>query len=201
MQSSFARKRFKPGDLTPITGIYLVRHELQHRGAHEAVIIRGEQFPACRTCGVNVSYENLRPISHIIHDWDFFGLTPGPRPQDYANVRIFPRCGVHLPISARLTHTSKPVLVQGSTCDLSEGGVGAMMEDKLGSAHSIVLLNIGLGPNQESISLRARLRYRAGLRHGFEFTRTNALERATIRQFCVQQRKGQSAATSMSPTT
>ena len=73
MQVITARKKFRPGGLAPITGVYAVTHGVRHRDRHEVVIIRGEQLPACRTCKLNVTYEIVRPISHVTHDWDFSG--------------------------------------------------------------------------------------------------------------------------------
>jgi PilZ domain-containing protein len=191
LQSSTALKRFRPGELAPVTGVYLARHARQHRAPHEVVVIRGEQLPPCRTCKLQITFEVVKPVSHVLHDWDFSGLshsTPKPERQDFADVRIFPRSAVQLPISVSLTHTSRPVLVEGSTCDLSEGGVGAEMEEKLAGTPGTFSVTIAFGHDHEKLCLRARLRHRSGLRHGFEFTRTTALERAAIRQFCERQR-------------
>src|SRR5215831_15923859 len=85
VQASTSKKKFRPGELAPITGIYLVIHGTRHRERHEVVIIRGEQLPTCRTCKLNLTFEIVRPISHITHDWDFSGphnLTVRPRQDD-----------------------------------------------------------------------------------------------------------------------
>jgi hypothetical protein len=66
---------YLPQDLVPVTGIYRVTHvpELHDREPHDAVLIRGEEFPKCRTCNSRVQYEIRIQCSHITHDFDFSG--------------------------------------------------------------------------------------------------------------------------------
>jgi hypothetical protein len=66
---------YLPEELVPITGIYRVTHrpELHDRPPHDAVLIRGEEFPKCRTCHEKVKYEIKVQCSHITHDFDFSG--------------------------------------------------------------------------------------------------------------------------------
>ncbi len=44
------RKRFKPGETVPWSGIYSVEHG-PHRSPHEVIIFAEELFPSCRRCG------------------------------------------------------------------------------------------------------------------------------------------------------
>jgi len=53
------------GSCVPQTGIYEIIHRGRHREAHEAVLIRGNLFPACEGCGENVQYRLLRSVPYI----------------------------------------------------------------------------------------------------------------------------------------
>ena len=188
MQSSAPKKRFRPGDLAPVTGIYLVRHSPQHRPPHEAVIVRGEQLPACRTCKTRISYEVLRMASHITHDWDFSGPHFAITHRDFANVRRFPRFHIQLPVEVQLGEPSEKGMIRGVTQNISECGMGAIMEGKLGNEQKVVSINVALGRNERPVALRARLRYRNGLQHGFEFIRISDTEKTALRVAIEKQR-------------
>ncbi len=66
-------RKYKPGHLAPVSGIYKVVHD-SHRAAHEVLVLRGEEFPTCRICKLLVRFEVVHPVSHLTHDWDFAGL-------------------------------------------------------------------------------------------------------------------------------
>jgi hypothetical protein len=63
---------YRPGDKVPASGIYLVVHS-KHRIHHETIAIRGEEFPACRTCKSDVSFCLTREVPHVTHDFDLSG--------------------------------------------------------------------------------------------------------------------------------
>lgn len=52
---------FKPGEVVPTGGIYLVVHK-GHRDMHEVSLSADEKFPACRECGNRVRFELLLPL-------------------------------------------------------------------------------------------------------------------------------------------
>lgn len=62
---------FKPGDPVPESGIYEVIHDADHRQAHDAVMIRGNQFPACEVCIERVRFRIVRTAPYIFQDQDF----------------------------------------------------------------------------------------------------------------------------------
>ena len=67
-----AEQVYRPGDTVPRSGIYRVVHA-QHRGEHEAVVLDGAPFPACKHCRNNVSFRLLRSAAPIEKDRDFSG--------------------------------------------------------------------------------------------------------------------------------
>jgi hypothetical protein len=68
---SLSAKGFKPGDPVKQSGIYEVVHDLEHRTAHDVVMIAGDEFPSCETCNQNVRFRLVRTAPYIFQDQDF----------------------------------------------------------------------------------------------------------------------------------
>jgi PilZ domain len=191
-----SQKKFRPGELAPITGVYLVNHALRHREPHEVVIIRGENLPACRTCKLNTEFEIVKPTSHVTHDWDFSGpnnLSIQPRHEQFADFRIFRRIHVRLPVTFQLSSDSSPVQIHGYSSDLSAGGLGAIIRDKLPPAYKNAMIKIDVGAGAMPLSLHGRFRHQSGVRYGFEFAKVAGAQTEAIRR--MMQKHMQTAAT------
>lgn len=65
------RAGFRPGEVIMESGIYEVAHHRGHRATHDAVMVRGNQFPACDQCGASVRFKIKRTAPYIFHDEDF----------------------------------------------------------------------------------------------------------------------------------
>lgn len=185
MQASASKKKFRPGELAPITGVYLVNHGMRHREQHEVVIIRGEQLPVCRVCKLNVTFEIVRPISHITHDWDFSGphnLIIRPHHEDFRDTRMFRRVNVQWPVTLELSDTSSATTFHGHSVDVSAGGIGTILRHNLPSRYKAALLKILIDTGEKSLGLQAHLRYHTGLRYGFEFANVTQVEQEAIRR-------------------
>ena len=37
------------------------------------ILLKGDEFPACRNCKSEVRFELAEPIDYAAHDWDFAG--------------------------------------------------------------------------------------------------------------------------------
>jgi len=179
----------RPGELAPASGVYVVQHLTRHRPAHEAVVIRGEEFPSCRVCRGAIRYELVRELDHVHHDWDLAGPLESQsiekKLRDFDSVRAFPRVEINLPVVlVEMAQSKKPVLVHGHMTSLSEGGFGAVIGNKLHNPKKSMAIRFP-GPNShKDLRVNARLRYRNGMMHGFEFLRLSSIERDAVRQLC-----------------
>lgn len=64
-------KHHRAGDVVRQSGIYEVVHDRSHRETHEVVMISGEHFPDCETCGEKVRFGLIRTAPYIFQDEDF----------------------------------------------------------------------------------------------------------------------------------
>src|SRR5262249_47903914 len=179
------KKISSPGDLAPASGVYLVTHLTPHREPHEAMIIRGELLAPCRICRSAVTFEVVRTTSHINHDWDFAapkGLVVKTSASDFSNLRAFPRSQIEFPIVVEYQIKTGPVLLHGHARDLSEGGIGAIVEGEVTAPRAAVALRIPMREPVREVRVKAQLRYRNGMRHGFKFARLDSAQREGIRR-------------------
>jgi hypothetical protein len=66
-----ATKQYRPGDVVKQSGIYEVVHDIDHRAAHDVVMISGDAFPICETCDQKVRFRLVRTAPYIFQDQDF----------------------------------------------------------------------------------------------------------------------------------
>ena len=178
----------KPGELAPVSGVYFVRHLNRHRPPHEAMVIRGEELPTCRTCRGDVRYELLRQTEHVQHDWDLAGprtIDPSKSFPEFDGVRRYPRVEIDVPVVlVEMPQAGKPVLLQGHSITLSEGGLGAVIESRLTHPKRNVTIRFPGPRARQELAVNARLRYRNGMRHGFEFVHLTREDRDAVRELC-----------------
>jgi hypothetical protein len=151
-------------------------------------VIRGEELPACRTCKGAVHYQLIRQTDHIHHDWDLAGplaASPEEKIAQFDSVRAFPRFNIDIPIAVSETREIKgAIALQGHTKDLSEAGMAAVIGERLSGPKRTFSIQIPAPHGTRQISVHARLRYRNGMRHGFEFTRISPSDREALRKIC-----------------
>ena len=106
------------------------------------------------------------------------GTAPGP---------TFPRRYPRFPLDIRLTvnvfRSGDTVSMWGRSNEIGQDGIGATLTGEL-VAGEVVSLELVLPLSSYPLKLRAIVRYRNGLRHGFEFLIQHTEQREAIRRVC-----------------
>jgi hypothetical protein len=71
----------------------------------------------------------------------------------------------------------------GRSIEFGQDGIGVTLTGEL-EAGEVATLELTLPANPTPIRLRALVRYRDGLRHGFEFLARDEMQRSVIRRTC-----------------
>ena len=77
------RKRYRPGDVVPESGIYRVTHD-SHRLMHEATLLESQLFPICRQCRHEVRFELRRAVKNPTQISGYHAIL-----EDYPDVEPF----------------------------------------------------------------------------------------------------------------
>ena len=102
---------------------------------------------------------------------------------DSKTLRRFPRYALDVRISVHAFRSGESFSFWGRTSELGEDGVGATLTGEL-EAGEVVSMELSLPMAPFPIKFRALVRYRDGLRHGFEFLTLSAAQRDEIRRVC-----------------
>ena len=97
--------------------------------------------------------------------------------------RQFVRYAVDIRMSVQVFREGETISFWGRSNELGEDGIGGTLTMPLepGEVASLeFILPLTVGP----LKLRAVVRYRSGLRHGFEFLALNAKQRDALRRAC-----------------
>jgi PilZ domain len=102
---------------------------------------------------------------------------------DSRTARRFPRYLLDVRVSVHTFRSGENISFWGRSSELGEDGIGATLTGELepGEVVSMELL-LPLAPFP--IKFRALVRYRDGLRHGFEFLALSEAQRDEIRRVC-----------------
>jgi PilZ domain len=101
---------------------------------------------------------------------------------DSRTSRRFPRFPLDVHLSVNVFRLGENVSFWGRTSELGEDGVGATLTGEL-ECGEVVSMELAL-PMTLPIKFRALVRYRDGLRHGFEFLALSGTQRDEIRRVC-----------------
>lgn len=98
--------------------------------------------------------------------------------------RKFPRYAVDLRVSLQVLRATGPVALWGRSNELGADGIGITLTGQLDPGE-VVNLELTLPGSSALIKIRALVRYRDGLRHGFEFLALSTKQRDAVNQACV----------------
>ena len=97
--------------------------------------------------------------------------------------RRFPRFPLNTNLSIHVFRSGESVSFWGRSNELGEDGIGATLTGELETGE-IVSLEIPLPLSPYPLKVRAIVRYRQGLRYGFEFLTLSDSQRDTITRVC-----------------
>ena len=98
-------------------------------------------------------------------------------------IRRFPRYVIDLRISISAFRTDGPISMWGRSHELGNDGIGVTLTGELDPGE-VVSLEMALPHSSFPVKIRAIVRYRQGLRHGFEFLTLNDEQRKAIYRVC-----------------
>jgi PilZ domain len=109
------------------------------------------------------------------------GTAPARTPSKYN--RRFPRFAIDVRLQVRMFQEGEFRTCWGRSTEIGQDGIGATLTGSLETGE-IVTLEIPLPLTAYPIKVRAIVRYRQGLRYGFEFLTMNDSQRDTIKRVC-----------------
>ncbi len=100
-----------------------------------------------------------------------------------AYTRRFPRFTIDMRLQVKMFQAGEFRNCWGRSTEMGQDGIGATLTGSL-EPGEIVTLEIPLPLSPYPIKVRAIVRYRQGLRYGFEFLTLNDSQRDTIQRVC-----------------
>jgi len=104
-------------------------------------------------------------------------------PSKPARPRRFPRFALDVRIQARMFQNGEFHTCWGRSTELGQDGIGATLTGELETGE-IATLEIPLPLSPYPLKVRAIVRYRQGLRYGFEFLTLEENQRAMLSRTC-----------------
>jgi len=111
------------------------------------------------------------------------GKKLAPKPTAPGYVRRYPRFVLDVRLQVRMFQDGEFRSCWGRSTELGQDGIGATLTGELESGE-IVSLEIPLPLSPYPVKVRAIVRYRQGLRYGFEFLTLSPAQRETIARVC-----------------
>ena len=102
---------------------------------------------------------------------------------DSRAARRFPRHALDVRVSVYVFRSGENVSFWGRSSELGEDGIGATLTGEL-QPGEVVSMELALPMVPFPIRFRALVRYRDGLRHGFEFLALSVAQRDEIQRVC-----------------
>jgi hypothetical protein len=103
--------------------------------------------------------------------------------KNFAVMRRYPRFGLDVRLQVKMFQNGEHCTCWGRSTEIGQDGIGATLTGSLENGE-IVTLEIPLPLTPYPIKVRAIVRYRQGLRYGFEFLTLKETQRDTLRRVC-----------------
>jgi hypothetical protein len=97
--------------------------------------------------------------------------------------RRFPRYPLDVRVSAHAFRSGETLSLWGRSNEIGGDGIGVTLTGQL-EPDEVVSLEIALPMVSRPVKVRALVRYRVGLRHGFEFLTLNQEQRDALKRVC-----------------
>lgn len=97
--------------------------------------------------------------------------------------RRYPRYPLDIRVSAKVFRPAAPIELWGRSIEFGQDGIGVTLTGELETGE-VATLELTLPASSTPLKLRALVRYRDGLRHGFEFLARDEIQREVIRRTC-----------------
>ena len=111
------------------------------------------------------------------------GQKTAPKKPASSYARRFPRFAVDVRMQVRMFQDGEFRSCWGRSTELGQDGIGATLTGDL-ERGEIVSLEIPLPLSSYPLKVRAIVRYRQGLRYGFEFLTLDGSQREMLRRVC-----------------
>ena len=103
--------------------------------------------------------------------------------KSFVFTRRYPRYAFDVRVKARMLQNGEYESCWGRSTELAIDGIGATLTGEL-QAGEIVSLEIPLPVGGQALKIRAIVRFRRGLRYGFEFLAVTEGQRVMLRRVC-----------------
>ena len=107
----------------------------------------------------------------------------GAVPQHEAGARRFPRYAVDLRLTVVVCRATGTESFWGRTSELGEDGIGGTLTGEI-EPGEVVAMELALPLTPYPLKFRALVRYRSGLRHGFEFLALSKEQHESVERVC-----------------
>jgi hypothetical protein len=97
--------------------------------------------------------------------------------------RRYPRYTFDVRVAAKVFRAGDPIELWGRSIELGPDGLGVTLTGEL-EPGEVATLELSLPAMSAPLRLRALVRYRDGLRHGFEFLARDSAQEEAIRRTC-----------------
>jgi hypothetical protein len=110
------------------------------------------------------------------------GDIPRKKPEQ-KNPRRFLRYPADIRVSIQVIRAAGTISLWGRSTEIGEDGIGATLTEEI-EPGEVVSMEFSLPVTSYPMKMRALVRYRTGLRHGFEFLALNSQQHEMLHRVC-----------------